>query len=235
MATTMTFKPDSSRGTRPSLLQRLQQPADGPAHARGWREFYEVYSGLIRAFATRSGLSPEEAEDVVQETAIGVARGLPGFVYDPKVCRFRTWLLNQTRWQIRKQIEKRAPTSVGPVEAANAITPPPGLLREETSGTDLLARIADPAGEQAGAAWDAAWEENMLAKALERVRARLEARQFQIFDLFVTKEWPASRVAETLGISVARVYVTKHRVTAMLKREVRRLEREAEQALRKLD
>ncbi len=39
-------------------------------------------------------------------------------------------------------------------------------------------------------------------------------------------------VAQTLGISVARVYLTKHRVSAVLKKEVRRLEKIAEQSLR---
>jgi Tfp pilus assembly protein PilX len=38
-----------------------------------------------------------------------------------------------------------------------------------------------------------------------------------------------------LGVSLARVYLTKHRVAALLKKEVRRLEKAAEQALRKTD
>ena len=33
-------------------------------------------------------------------------------------------------------------------------------------------------------------------------------------------------IAQTLGISVARVYLTKHRVSALLKKEVMRLERQ---------
>jgi hypothetical protein len=40
-------------------------------------------------------------------------------------------------------------------------------------------------------------------------------------------------VARTFGISVARVYLTKHRVAALLKQEVKRLEREAEKGLRR--
>ena len=60
----------------------------------------------------------------------------------------------------------------------------------------------------------------------------LETRP-SLLKLYVTKAWPPRRVAETLGISVARVYLTKHRVAAMLKKEVRRLEKAAEQGLRK--
>ena len=65
---------------------------------------------------------------------------------------------------------------------------------------------------------------------MERVRERIEERQFQVFDLYVTKGWRPAEVAQTLGISVARVYLTKHRVSAVLKKEVQRLERNAEQS-----
>ena len=69
----MTLRHGSSLETRPSLLKRLQS-GDDP---ESWREFYRIYGGLIRFFATKAGLTPEEGEDVVQETAIGVARRLP--------------------------------------------------------------------------------------------------------------------------------------------------------------
>ena len=47
------------------------------------------------------------------------------------------------------------------------------------------------------------------------------------FDLLVVKEWPAAEVAQFLGVSLANVYVTKHRIAAAVKREVKRLERTA--------
>jgi len=207
----MTLRHGSSLETRPSLLKRLQADDD----AQGWEEFYRVYGGLIRHFAIKAGLTPEEAEDVVQETAIGVARRLPEFVYDPKVCRFKTWLLNQTRWQIRKQFDKRRPSG--------GLC---GMPSDGTAGTDALARIPDPAIPEFGAEWDQAWERNLMAQGLERVRERIDERQFQIFDLYVTKDWPAGRVAKTLGISIARVYLAKHRVAALLKKEVKRMEKQ---------
>ncbi len=57
-------------------------------------------------------------------------------------------------------------------------------------------------------------------------------REFQIFDLYVLKDWsPAEAV--TLKVSVARVYLIKHRMMAALKKETRKLEKLAEQALRR--
>ena len=71
----------TSLETRPSLLNRLKS-GDDP---EGWQEFYRTYGGLIQFFSTKAGLTADEAEEVVQETAIGVARRLPEFTYDPTV------------------------------------------------------------------------------------------------------------------------------------------------------
>lgn len=228
----MTLRHGSSLETRPSLLQRLQSGEDPDS----WRDFYAIYGGLMRSFAAKAGLTAEEAEEVVQETVIGVSRRLPEFVYNPKVCRFKTWLLNQTRWQILRQLKRRA----NPAAAAQSGAAPPcgtdaSHSAEDTSGTDAMARIPDPAIPDFGAEWDQEWEKGVFTRALERVSQRIDERQFQIFDLYVTKGWPAGRVAKMLGVSVARVYLTKHRVATLLKREVGRVEKAAEEALRKPD
>jgi RNA polymerase sigma-70 factor (ECF subfamily) len=52
----------------------------------------------------------------------------------------------------------------------------------------------------------------MFATALERLKEKFSLKQFQIFDLLVLKEWPAAEVAQSLGVTVANVYVMKHRV-----------------------
>jgi hypothetical protein len=52
--------------------------------------------------------------------------------------------------------------------------------------------------------------------------------QFQIFDLNVIKDWSASDVAKSLGVGLATVYLTKHRVAAAIKKEAARLKKAAE-------
>jgi RNA polymerase sigma-70 factor (ECF subfamily) len=177
---------------------------------------------LIRFFAEKAGLTADEAEEVVQETAIGVARRLPDYTYDPKVCRFKTWLLNLVRWRIQDQIRKR---KVGQASILSGAGKMPVLPWDDSSSTATIERIPDPTIPEFGTEWDAAWEKNLLERALDRVRERTDERQFQVFDLCVAKGWSAADVAQTLGITVARVYLTKHRVCAFLKKEVRRLEK----------
>lgn len=218
----------SSLETRPSLLHRLKH-GDDP---ESWQAFYRVYGGLIRFFAEKASLTPDEADEVVQETAIGVARRLPDFVYDPKVCRFKTWLLNLVRWRIQDQLRKRRRN--GGMDGGLLGAPDEACTprSDDSSGTAIIEHIPDPAVPEFGAEWDAAWERNLLAQAMEGVREQIEERQFQVFDLNVSKGWSPAEVARTLGISVARVYLTKHRVSALLKKEVRRLEETTSRLLR---
>jgi RNA polymerase sigma factor (sigma-70 family) len=211
----------SSLETRPSLLNRLKTGDDEAS----WQEFYRTYGGLIRFFAEKAGLTPDEAEEVVQETAIGVARRLPEFVYDPKVCRFKTWLLNLTRWRIQDQLRRRKALGRFNTPGVSGGSGQGSLECDSIDQTATVERIADPTVLEFGAEWDAAWEKNLLSRAVESVRLRIDERQFQVFDFSVTKGWTPAEVAQTLGISRAQVYLTKHRVLAQVKKEIRRLEK----------
>jgi RNA polymerase sigma-70 factor (ECF subfamily) len=219
MTLTMGTKTGDSISTRPSLLNRLKT-GDDPV---SWREFYALYGPLIRGFALKAGLREDEAEEVVQETAISVAKHLPGFVYDPSVCSFKTWLLNLSSWRIKNEFRRR---QRHPSASEAFPAPTHDVAADETSRTSTTNRIPDPDLPAFGAEWDQAYDQHMFTAALERVRAKLDPKAYQVFDLYVLKEQPAREVARTLGINLARVYLAKHRVQAALRREVRRLERQ---------
>ncbi|PYI87496.1 MAG: RNA polymerase subunit sigma [Verrucomicrobia bacterium] len=180
---------------------------------------------MIYAFALKTGLTDTEADEVVQETAIAVARNLPEFKYDPKVCAFKTWLLNLTTWRIKDQMRRRAKAG------APASTPPKRVpevhssAADETSRTATIERVANPASANWDAVWDKEWETILWEAALEKVKDQANLKQYQIFDLYVLKQWPVREVARTLGVSVGRVYLAKHRISGLLKQEISRLEK----------
>jgi hypothetical protein len=66
--------------------------------------------------------------------------------------------------------------------------------------------------------------------ALRRVKARVDLKQWQMFDLYALKEWPPQSVAQSLGVAVATVYVTRHRISAALRKETKLLEKLLEQS-----
>src|SRR5688572_31717146 len=97
--------PEELIPTRDSLLSRLKDRDD----QESWEDFFNTYWKLVYGVAMKAGLTDQEAQEVVQETVITVARRIPEFRYDPKVCSFKTWLLNLTRWRIVDQLRKRKP------------------------------------------------------------------------------------------------------------------------------
>src|SRR6266496_5409417 len=59
--------------TRWSLLSRLKDWGDRDS----WQEFFDTYWRLIYDVASKSGLRDAEAQDVVQEVLLAVARKMP--------------------------------------------------------------------------------------------------------------------------------------------------------------
>jgi RNA polymerase sigma-70 factor (ECF subfamily) len=202
--------------TRRSLLTRLRSWDD----QQSWKEFFDAYGQRIYRVARKAGLSDAEAQDVVQDTVIIVARKMPGFKYDPARGSFKSWLLLITRRRIEKQLKKRMPLS------GRSGGNPSSAVRldlDETARTATVERIADPKSFDFEAAWEHEWEQQLWSAALARVKTQVKPKQFQMFDLLVLKEWPVKEVARALNVSVALVYVNKHRVRRLLQHEVGRL------------
>ena len=199
--------------TRSSLLHRLRDWGD----QEGWREFFDTYWKLIYAVAIKAGLSDAEAHDVVQETVVAVARQMKEQGFDRQRSSFRNWLCLITRRRIIDHLRVRKPDQRGPGDRADAST---------DTGTDPLHRVPDPGVVDLEAIWAEEWQKNLVDIAIERIKGRVSTKQFQIFDLYVLKNVSLRQVSETLHVSATLVYVTKHRVSALVKREVRRLEEE---------
>jgi RNA polymerase sigma-70 factor (ECF subfamily) len=197
--------------TRTTLIQRLKNWEDQSS----WQDFFDTYWKLIYGVARKGGLTATEAQDVVQETMISVARQMPTFKYDRAIGSFKAWLLNTTRWRIIDQLRKRGPAAARHL-AEDEVTP----------RTPTTEELVDPTSRRLDDLWNAEWEKNLLDAAIARVKRRLDPQRYQIFDFYVNKEWPPEKVAKAFGITVDQVYLAKHRVTEMIKAEVKRLETE---------
>jgi len=199
--------------TRWSLVKRLKDWDD----QESWKEFFNTYWKLIYSAAMQSGLTDAEAQEVVQETVITVAKKIGSFKADPAFGSFKAWLLQVTKSRIVDQLRRR---------------PPPGRFKDKSSRTDETARTAtieqvpDPRSLDLDKRWDEEWQKNLVDAAIERVKRKANPKQYKIFYLHVIKKFPARQVADTLGVNLARVYLAKSRVSALVKKEVRRLEKQ---------
>ncbi len=196
--------------TRKSLIARLENWED----RKTWEEFYQTYWRLIYSVAVKAGLRPEEAMDVVQETILGIAKQSKENRYDPNAGSFKSWLLNMTRWRIGDQFRKRRKDT--------AMARPD--FDEDGRSESIVERVEDPQTGHLDRMWDAEWARNLTQAALEKVKRKVSVKQFQIFDCYVVKGWDTERVARELGVSITQVYLAKHRVGGVLKKEIAELE-----------
>ena len=199
--------------TRKSLIARLDNWED----QKTWDEFYQTYWRLIYSVAIKAGLRPEEAFDCVQETILSIAKQSKKKLYDPEQGSFKTWLMNMTRWRINDQFRKR--------KKDTAMT---GGEWEDDRKTAVIDRIEDPNGDVLSRLWDVEWKKNIADAALARVKAQVSPKQYQIFDFYVIRQMDAEEVQDKLNVSMAQVYLAKHRVGAVLKKELAKLEDEIE-------
>lgn len=147
--------------------------------------------------ARRCGLTEPEAREAVQETIRSVCRQLAEFHADAGKASFKVWLMQMTRWRITDQFRKRLPDVRGGREVA------PGPI---SGDFEVI--------------WEEEWSKHLFAAALERVKAKVKPKHFQVFDLYVLRRWPLAKVTSLLGVNAGQVYLAKHRLTALLKREI---------------
>ncbi len=192
--------------TRQSLIARLNDWGD----QQKWQEFFETYWQLIYSVAMSAGMRDDEAQEVVQETCIAVAKNVSG--YDSKAGSFKSWLLQMARWRIADQFRKR--------DKRRAVR-----SDDDTRATATMDRLPGSGGAAFTEMWEEEWQHHVLAAALTRVKRRVEAKHYQIFDCIVVKQWTASKASKELGVNIAQVYLVKHRLKAMLKKELKDIER----------
>jgi RNA polymerase sigma-70 factor (ECF subfamily) len=201
----MDLPTDQAIPTRYSLLNRLQDWQDNVS----WQDFFNTYWRLIYSVALRAGLTETEAQEVVQETLICVAKNIHRFKRDKSLGSFKGWLRNITRWRIADQLRKRTRRPSDGIAAPSDQNEMPATVEADCE-----------------AAWEVEWKAHLLQRAIERIKHRAREEHFQIFDLYALRQWPVKKITQTLGVSAPRVYLAKHRVAAMIKKEIIALEKE---------
>src|SRR6185436_14645293 len=132
----MATRLDDSIPTRQSLLNRLKDFDD----QESWKDFFDTYWKLLYSVALKAGLTDAEAQDVVQETIIAVAKKMPDFHYDPAAGSFKNWLLTITRRRMIDYLRRSGRQAARPAASAPRTT-------GDTTSTSTVERIPDSAGD----------------------------------------------------------------------------------------
>lgn len=193
--------------TRRSLLTRLKNWDDD----EGWREFFETYWRLIYSVATKAGLNEAEAQDIVQETVLSVAKKMRHFHYDPALGSFKGWLLLNVRSRIADHLRRR--------KARIQMVAPP----KEQGSASSLENVPSAEGCPFETLWEQEWAQHIFNAAVERVKRQVSPKQFQLYELAVVQEVPLRKIAGTLHVSLGQVYLARHRVGRLVRKEAERL------------
>ena len=195
-------------------MSRLKNASD----AAGWQYFVDNYGRLIYQVCLRTGLTRQEAEDIVQDTTAAVAEQMPRFAYDRSKGSFKGWLAVVTRNHIADFLEKKTREAKRRVELPEA----------QAEGIAAREEIAAGTNGTMEETWESEWRGHLMTRALRCVQQQLPARTVQIFQMSVVDGWSTEKIAAALSISRPAVYLARHRAARLVKKEIARLRKELE-------
>jgi RNA polymerase sigma-70 factor (ECF subfamily) len=181
--------------TRATLLERLRDGADPLA----WDEFFARYWPTIYGFARHRGCSQHTAEEIVQDVMLQVFQNRDVYQYDPARGRFHDWLGAVVRNKVAEH--RRRPAN-----------------RLRAVGGDADISPLDPVDDQQApdAAWEAAFESNLLLTLLDAVRRETNARCYLAFELFSLEGLSGAETAQITGLTRNAVYKACNRIVERL-------------------
>jgi RNA polymerase sigma-70 factor (ECF subfamily) len=209
----------ATEATRQSFLERVRV-----MDPNGWEELYRRYRLMIISRALQAGLGSADADDVVQNVFAAVARNPPG--PSPWPGAFRSWLCEQARWRILdKHREMGRQVGESAIAAAGKAGP---VLGAAASNGKVSGLESMPAQDEFARHWDEEFARHVTEVALRRVAAETSAEHVQMYQLLEEQGWKVREVARQFRVTMASVYVVRHRVGTKLKKH-------AAEILRQLD
>lgn len=190
--------------TRLSLLVRIRSADDCEA----WLEFVDLYTPVIFRTARCLGLQPADADDVVQQVLISVARSLQQRPHDPQRAKFRTWLGRVTRNATINALTRAKPD------------------RGSGDSAQLRRLAMFPAAEVAEAILVRETEREIFFRAAAEVQREFASDTWQAFWLTAIEGREIEQVASELEKLVGSVYASRSRVMRRLRQVVQSLQAE---------
>ncbi|MCA8997031.1 MAG: sigma-70 family RNA polymerase sigma factor [Planctomycetaceae bacterium] len=197
----MTISPPE---TRASLILRLPNAADVAA----WDEVVAIYSPLVYRMALRQGLQSADADDLVQEVFVAIARSVGEWLDRNDRGSFRAWLLRISRNTAVNFLTRRAhrPWGTGGKDAAEQ------LAQVSINKSDLSDEF------------DLEYRREVFQWAAEQVRESVQETTWQAFWLTHIEGLSIEEAAQQLHVSTGTVYVGRSRVMSRLQKLVKRYE-----------
>ena len=184
--------------TRASLIVRL---ADAQ-NVQAWDEFARLYQPVVYRLALRRGFQHADAEELVQEVMLAVARAVDGWVPDRERGRFRDWLHRIARNLMINFLTRRKHQVWG-----TGRSDVQQMLEAKSGADSAITQMFEVEIRREAFRW-----------AAKVVQKDVKETTWQAFWLSTIDDLPATEVTRQLGMSVGSVYIARSRVMARLRR-----------------
>ena len=173
-----------------------------------WEEFVGIYSPVIFRVAVSRGFQPADAQDLVQEVLISVARSVAQWLERTDRGSFRAWLLRIARNQAFDLINAKATRSLGNRWSNGGAVCSPVCTR---------IRICLPCLTLSTSARSFQW-------AATQVRDSVAQHTWQAFWLTRIEGLSVEEAANKLNLRPGNIYFARSRVMARIKMYVKQFE-----------
>lgn len=186
-----------------SLIDRLQSSENSTS----WLQLNEIYGPLLNKWLRRYHLQSADAEDVVQEVLMAVAKELPSFEHNGRPGAFRSWLRSVMvhrllgYWRIRNRLPKSGADSRLQLE---------------------IEQLQDPNSELSQV-WNREHDEAIVRKLLQACEEHFSQQTWQAFKRVALEGVEPKQVASELGMSLNAVFIAKSRVLTRMRSEAKGL------------
>lgn len=174
-----------------------------------FRQLFERHYAQIRRFFRRKGFSPEDSNELTQETFLSVYKGLKDFRQESP---FENWLFSIAENIWRSELERR--------KAKKRDAPLISLDQEAASETDefspLAERIVDPKPDQLNRAI-----EKEKSQKLHEAMQQLPEHMRRCTELRIVHDLPYKEIANLMGIEINTVKAHLHQAKKHLDKRLR--------------
>lgn len=184
--------------TQPERIAACANPADHEA----WSWLQETYRKPIGDLCLRSGLTPVETDEVINDVLLRLSRRLVAKPFNRETIRFRAWLSQITHlriFEVRRQRQRNHLTPQALVQMTEWL---PGTLAPQT---DLEARQK--------------LEQHLWAVCLDRVRASVPPRSWQLFEAYSFQGLSSPEVAQAFNTTEFNVRMIRMRMVRRIRRQ----------------
>lgn len=187
--------------TNVTLLLRLRDRSD----SLSWPEFHDRYGQLLYRYARARGASHDDAEDAVQDVIMSLFKAMPGFEYDARKGRFRSYLRSAVVHALgrRAQRQARQPVALDPQEF------------------DFVGTEHDVDEDER---WEREWQLHRLRWAMRLIADKFEPATLKAFEMHVLAGQSVDDTAAELNLSKASVYQARSRVLKRLREQLAQLD-----------